>query len=79
MLDYPFLPELAQKMRAFHIDEIKPTNEICYIMEGFHFFCQDNGFANARIQYQWDSIARCVGVILQREISNRRVFCYIIE
>ena len=42
-------------------------------------FSQDNGLANACIQYQWDSITRCEGVILQREISNRRVLCYILK
>ena len=30
MLDYHFWPETAKQMRAFHLDEMKPTGEICY-------------------------------------------------
>ena len=37
MLGYPFWLELAQKIRAFHIDEMNPTGKIRYIMEGSHF------------------------------------------
>ena len=31
---------MAQKMRAFHIDEMNPTGEVCYIMHGVPLFAK---------------------------------------
>ena len=48
------------------------------ILWGVTFFCQDNCLATKNIQYRWDRISWCVGIILQRELRTPGVisFCH---
>ena len=49
---------------------INPSGNIYYITICFLMLCPHNGIANKVIQYRWDRIAWCVGVILQRELRT---------
>ena len=47
--------------------------EICVTSWEVSPFQPRKGLANACIQYRWDRIARCVGIILRHEVSTPRV------
>ena len=67
----------AEQMRAFHINEMDPNGEIRYIVGGVPCFAKT--MASQMRVFNINETAQCLWVILQRGLSNRRLFCYIIE